>query len=169
MQLPNGAKLVVTNGVVSNAAQLSPLSSGGAKIQPKPATTNPVVFKVVTQNPAKQNVPCKTTRIILIPCNLYKIYLVTRLVGQPLMLSAEEFAALTQQALNKPAAEPVHLPTTTKVVRPTPANGNIPKPVANIATTSPSVNLTDSDVSLAFFFKGNFGQVVYRSILQHVP
>ncbi|XP_046651329.1 cyclic AMP-dependent transcription factor ATF-6 alpha-like isoform X2 [Daphnia pulicaria] len=124
--LPNEAKVVLTKNSVSNISPTVHLSNQlGSNIQPKPLSGNPMVIKLVSNSSAigKQNIS-----------------------GQPLVLTAEEFASLTQQNSGKCAIE-AKTSSTQKLVQS--INSRSPtnpysKPI--MSCSSPPSGMYDGDV-----------------------
>lgn len=109
LQLPNGAKLVSLVSSPANTVQNTVGTNRASIIQPKLVSNGPVVIKVLP-SPVNGTAPKPAT-------------------GQSLVLTAEEFATLTQQGLSKGTNE---LMAGVKAPRPLPVNGPA-KPVVNIA------------------------------------
>lgn len=127
--LPKETKVVLAKNNVTNVSSPSIHLSNqlGTNIQPKPLPVNPVVIKVVASGAAngKQN-----------------------LSGQPLVLTPEEFATLTQQSSGKCAIEALPVQTQ-KLVQP--INGRIPSPSVHyskpiLSCSSPPSGHCDGDV-----------------------
>ena len=157
IRLPNDARVMLApKSASTNIPTPTPLSNRGMNIQPKPVSTNPVVIKVVPHGATngKPNISgsidCSTV------FQYFQIWKRLNVLGQPLVLTAEEFANLTQQSsATKCTVESVSLATQKLVNSVNSRMMNSSDPYSKPATTlSPSIaGPFDGDVSFPFCFK----------------